>query len=165
MSKSFLIKPNYIRIYGHRGARGDIVENSIEGFKYTFGLGIKAIEFDVVISKDNIPVLFHDFRLNVDMVKDNKGNWIENRDLKIINLTYDELQTYSIESLKPDSKYSNRFKKQQSVKGAKISRLIDLFKLATEEENKDVFLNLEIKSTPIEAGLTPDPQTLVSLIL
>ena len=34
MSKSFLIKPNYIRIYGHRGARGDIVENSIEGNDY-----------------------------------------------------------------------------------------------------------------------------------
>ena len=69
MSKSLLVKPNYVRIYGHRGARGDIVENSIEGFKYTFDLGIKAIEFDVVISKDNIPVLFHDFRLNIDMVK------------------------------------------------------------------------------------------------
>ena len=54
MSKSLLVKPNYVRIYGHRGARGDIVENSIEGFKYTFNLGIKAIEFDVVISKDNI---------------------------------------------------------------------------------------------------------------
>ena len=32
MSKSLLVKPNYVRIYGHRGARGDIVENSIEGF-------------------------------------------------------------------------------------------------------------------------------------
>jgi glycerophosphoryl diester phosphodiesterase len=165
LSKSFLIKPNYIRIYGHRGARGDIVENSIEGFKYTFNLGIKAIEFDVVISKDNIPVLFHDFRLNTDMAKNSNGNWIENRDLKIINLTYDELQTYSIEGLKPDSKYSNRFKKQQAVKGAKIPRLIDLFKLVTEEKNKDVFLNLEIKSTPIEAGLTPDPQSMVAVIL
>ena len=108
MSKSLLVKPNYVRIYGHRGARGDIVENSIEGFKYTFNLGIKAIEFDVVISKDNIPVLFHDFRLNIDMVKNSNGNWIKNRDLKIINLTYNELQTYSIESLKPDSKYSKR---------------------------------------------------------
>ena len=70
MENSFLNKPNYIRIYGHRGARGDIVENSIEGFKYTFDLGIKAIEFDVLISKDNIPVLFHDYTLNTNMVKD-----------------------------------------------------------------------------------------------
>ena len=64
MTNPFLTKPNYIRIYGHRGARGDIVENSISGFKYTFDLGIKAVEFDVVISKDDIPVLFHDYRTN-----------------------------------------------------------------------------------------------------
>ena len=56
MSNPFLAKPNYIRIFGHRGARGEIAENSIEGFKHTFALGIKAIEFDVVISKDKIPV-------------------------------------------------------------------------------------------------------------
>ena len=43
MENSFLNKPNYIRIYGHRGARGDIVENSIEGFKYTFDLSVSYI--------------------------------------------------------------------------------------------------------------------------
>ena len=80
MGNSFLNKPNYIRIYGHRGARGDIVENSIEGFKYTFALGIKAIEFDVLVSKDNIPVLFHDYTLNTNMVKDSSGKWIDNFD-------------------------------------------------------------------------------------
>jgi len=94
LQNQFLNKPNYIRIYGHRGARGDIVENSIEGFKYTFGLGIKAIEFDVLISKDNTPVLFHDYTLNVNMVKDSSGNWIDNSDLKINNLTYDEISFF-----------------------------------------------------------------------
>ena len=111
MINSFLTKPNYIRIYGHRGARGDIVENSLEGFKYTFDLGIKAIEFDVVVTKDNIPILFHDYRLNKDMVKDSNGNWLDKPDLKIIDLTYEEISTYSIDSLKPDSAYSKRFKK------------------------------------------------------
>ena len=56
MINPFLTKPNYVRIYGHRGARGDMVENSISGLKYAFDLGIRAVEFDVVISKDNIPV-------------------------------------------------------------------------------------------------------------
>ena len=165
MQNQFLNKPNYIRIYGHRGARGDIVENSIEGFKYTFGLGIKAIEFDVLISKDNTPVLFHDYTLNVNMVKDSSGNWIDNSDLKINNLTYDEISKYNIESLKPGSGYADRFKNQKSAKGAKIPKLIDLFELATEEQNKDVFLNLEVKSNPTLKGVTPEPKDMVESIL
>ena len=165
MQNQFLNKPNYIRIYGHRGARGDIVENSIEGFKYTFGLGIKAIEFDVLISKDNTPVLFHDYTLNVNMVKDSSGNWIDNSDLKINNLTYDEISKYNIESLKPGSGYADRFKNQKSAKGAKIPKLIDLFELATEEQNKDVFLNLEVKSNPTLKRVTPEPKDMVESIL
>ena len=165
MQNQFLNKPNYIRIYGHRGARGDIVENSVEGFKYTFGLGIKAIEFDVLISKDNTPVLFHDYTLNVNMVKDSSGNWIDNSDLKINNLTYDEISKYNIESLKPGSGYADRFKNQKSAKGAKIPKLIDLFELVTEEQNKDVFLNLEVKSNPTLKEVTPEPKDMVESIL
>ena len=147
MINPFLTKPNYIRIYGHRGARGDIVENSISGFKYTFDLGIKAVEFDVVISKDNIPTIFHDYRLNPDLVKDASGNWITDKSMKLVELTYEEISKYSIESVKPETKYAKRFKNQKSVKGEKIPRLTDFFKLVTEEKYKDVFLNLEIKST------------------
>ncbi len=165
MKNSFLNKPNYIRIYGHRGARGDIVENSIEGFKYTFALGIKAIEFDVLVSKDNIPILFHDYTLNTNMVKDSSGKWIDNFDLKIRNLNYEEISKYSIENLKPGSGYADRFKNQKSAKGAKIPKLVDLFKLVTEEKNKDVFLNLEVKSNPEKKDVTPEPEEMVSIII
>ena len=165
MNNSILNKPNYVRIYGHRGARGDIVENSIEGFQYTFDLGIKAIEFDVLITKDNIPVLFHDYTLNINMVKDSSGNWINSSDIKIRNLTYKEISKYNIESLKPGSSYSDRFKNQKPAKGAKIPKLIDLFKLVTNNQNKDVFLNLEIKSNPNLKDITPEPKETVATIL
>ena len=128
-------------------------------------MGIKAIEFDVVVTKDNIPILFHDYRLNKDMVKDSNGNWLDKPDLKIIDLTYEEISTYSIDSLKPDSAYSKRFKKTKPAKGAKIPRLTDLFKLVAEKKNKDVFLNLEIKTTPTQDAVTPDNKSMVSLIL
>ena len=123
MTNPFLTKPNYIRIYGHRGARGDIVENSISGFRYTFDLGIRAVEFDVVISKDDIPVLFHDYRLNPDLVKDASGNWITDKNMKLVDLTYEEISKYNIESIKPDTKYAKRFKNQQSAKDERIPKL------------------------------------------
>ena len=165
MTNPFLTKPNYIRIYGHRGARGDIIENSISGFKYTFDLGIRAVEFDVVISKDNIPVLFHDYNLNPDLVKDSSGNWITDKNIKINSLTFEELQKYNIESLKPETKYAKRFKNQKPAKGERIPKLTDFLKLVNEDKYKDVFLNLEIKSTPIKDNLTPNPEEMVSLIL
>jgi len=152
-------------IYGHRGARGEIVENSIEGFEHTFALGIKAIEFDVLISKDKIPVLFHDFHLTPSMTKDEAGNWLKDPELKIFDKSYDELGKYNIVSFDPGSKYGKRFKKQKPMTNVKIPKLSDLFELVLKENNKDVFLNLEIKSTPIRSGLTPSPSNTVSLIL
>ena len=165
MSNPFLNKPNYVRIYGHRGARGEIAENSMEGFKHTFALGIKAIEFDVVISKDKIPVLYHYFHLISDMTKDENGNWLKNSELKVFDKSYEELSKYNIGSFDPESTHGKRFKEQKSLKNAKIPKLSDLFELASKENNKDVFLNLEIKSTPIRTGLTPSPSDTVSLIL
>jgi len=59
-----LTKPNHIKIYGHRGARGDLPENTLESFKYLFENKISAYETDILLTKDLIPVVYHDFRLN-----------------------------------------------------------------------------------------------------
>ena len=165
MINQFLNKPNYVRIYGHRGARGEIAENSMEGFKHTFALGIKAIEFDVVISKDKIPVLYHYFHLISDMTKDESGNWLKNSELKVFDKSYEELSKYNIGGLDPESKHGKRFKEQKLLKNAKIPKLSELLELVSRKENKDVFLNLEVKSTPFKMGLTPIPSDTVSLIL
>ena len=165
MTNPFLTKPNYVRIFGHRGARGEIAENSIEGFKHTFALGIKAVEFDVVISKDKIPVLYHYFNLMPYLVKDESGNWLKNSELKVFDKSYEELSKYNIGGLDPESKHGKRFKEQKLLKNAKIPKLSELLELASKKENKDVFLNLEVKSTPFKIGLTPAPSDTVSLIL
>ena len=165
MTNPFLTKPNYVRIFGHRGARGEIAENSIEGFKHTFALGIKAVEFDVVISKDKIPVLYHYFNLMPYLVKDESGNWLKNSELKVFDKSYEELSKYNIGGLDPESKHGKRFKEQKLLKNAKIPKLSELLELASRKENKDVFLNLEVKSTPSKIGLTPTPSDTVSLIL
>jgi len=165
LTNPFLTKPNYVRIFGHRGARGEIAENSIEGFKHTFALGIKAVEFDVVISKDKIPVLYHYFNLMPYLVKDESGNWLKNSELKVFDKSYEELSKYNIGGLDPESKHGKRFKEQKLLKNAKIPKLSELLELASKKENKDVFLNLEVKSTPFKIGLTPAPSDTVSLIL
>ena len=86
-----LAKPNYIKIYGHRGARGDLPENTLDSFKYLFENNINAYETDILISKDLIPVITHDFRLDPSLTKDDEGNWITDENIKIFDLTYNEI--------------------------------------------------------------------------
>ena len=85
--------------------------------------------------------------------------------MKLKDLTYEEISKYTIESVKPDTKYAKRFKNQQSAKGEKIPKLTEFFKLVTEDKYKDAFLNLEIKSTLTQENVTQNPEKMVSLIL
>jgi glycerophosphoryl diester phosphodiesterase len=47
-------------IIGHRGARGERAENTIEGFFHARDAGVAAIETDLAMTADFIPVMHHD---------------------------------------------------------------------------------------------------------
>jgi glycerophosphoryl diester phosphodiesterase len=47
-------------IYGHRGARGERPENTIEGFLHARSLGLAGIECDIVMTRDFVAVVHHD---------------------------------------------------------------------------------------------------------
>jgi glycerophosphoryl diester phosphodiesterase len=66
-------------IYGHRGARGERDENTIEGFLHANFVGVDGIETDIAMTADFVPVLHHDPELG-------DGRLIR-------NLTFAELST------------------------------------------------------------------------
>ncbi len=51
------------RVIGHRGAAGSAPENTIASFRRAAELGCRWVEFDVQLSADDVPVIFHDFSL------------------------------------------------------------------------------------------------------
>ena len=160
-----LSKPNHIKIYGHRGARGDLPENTLEGFKYLFENNINAYETDILISKDFIPVITHDFRLDPSLTKDNEGNWIEDENIKIYDLTYEELLKFDVGSLNKLSRYGRRFVNQKTLENQKIPKLSELLNLSSKYISENLLINLEIKSTPDEENLTPTPEEMVKLVM
>ncbi len=159
-----LAKPNHIKIYGHRGARGDLPENTLHSFKYLFENKISAFETDILLSKDLVSVINHDFRLNLALTKDSEGNWIENDDIKIFDLTYEELFRFKIGSINKKSKYGRGFENQKSLGEKNIPKLSDLLELTSNNISNDLIINLEIKSTPVEDSLTPPPNVMARLI-
>ena len=160
-----LTKPNHIKIYGHRGARGDLPENTLERFKYLFENKISAYETDILLTKDLIPVVYHDFRLNPALTKDSKGNWIENDDIKIFDLTYEELLKFDVGSINKLSRYGRRFVNQKTLENQKIPKLSELLDLSSKNLSENLLINLEIKSTPDEENLTPIPEEMVKLVI
>jgi glycerophosphoryl diester phosphodiesterase len=163
--KMILSKPDYIKIYGHRGARGVLPENTLESFKYLFENNIHAYETDILISKDFIPVITHDFRLDPSYTKDINDNWIEDENIKIIDLTYDQILQFDVGTLNKLSKYGRKFINQKSLQNQKIPKLSELLKLTSDNIVEDLLINLEIKSTPIEKNLTPEPDEMVKIII
>lgn len=55
---------NFFEIVGHRGFPISHRENTIGSFSDAFVNGSDAIELDVHLTKDNVPVVFHDFNLS-----------------------------------------------------------------------------------------------------
>jgi glycerophosphoryl diester phosphodiesterase len=47
-------------VHGHRGARGRRPENTLAAFEYAIHAGADAIELDIVVTSDGVPVVAHD---------------------------------------------------------------------------------------------------------
>lgn len=79
-SKAWQLKNGGLDI-GHRGAgsarRTDrsekVLENTVDSFNYAFKKGADMVELDVQISKDKVPVVYHDFNVNIVLQKVIRG--------------------------------------------------------------------------------------------
>lgn len=74
--------------FAHRGLHdnaGDAPENSMAAFRKAAEAGL-GMELDVQVTKDGVPVIFHDFKL--ERICGVEG--------KVVNRTYEELQSYTL---------------------------------------------------------------------
>ena len=141
-------KPGFISLVGHRGARGLMPENTIEGFEYILDNGISAIEFDVLLTKDEVPVITHDFHLSKSITRNAKGNWLLKNGPKINDLTVADLQMFDVGGVDKRSSYGSLYPEQAFLSDVRIPKLSDLLELACRPKGQNLFLLLEVKSEP-----------------
>ena len=140
-------------------------ENTLDSFQYLFDNDINAYETDILISKDSIPVITHDFHLDPSLTQDEEGNWLEDENIKIIDLTYDQISKYEVGSLNKLTKYGRRFLNQKKLENQKIPKVSELLDLTSKNNISNLVINLEIKSTPVQENLTPSPEEMVKIVL
>ncbi len=134
-------------IQGHRGARGLLPENTINGFIKATDLGVTTLELDVVISKDEQVVVSHEPYISGAICQDPKGNAIEenNQSINIYQMLYEDVKKYDCGILG-----NPRFTKQEKVSTYKplLKEVITIIEKHLQQNDlPPVNYNIEIKSS------------------
>lgn len=112
------------KVIGHRGACGYAPENTIESIKTAAELGCRWVELDIKLTKDSVPVIFHDETL--ERCTNGSGN--------MADMLYKDL-----EELDAGSWYADSF---AGIKVPTLEEAVDVIL------KHDLGLNLEIKPCP-----------------
>ncbi|XP_076178415.1 glycerophosphodiester phosphodiesterase 1 isoform X2 [Ptiloglossa arizonensis] len=118
-----------MRVVAHRGGGYDFPENSLTAFRNSKNRGCNAVELDLRLTKDNIPIVFHD--VTIDRVTGQTG--------VVKDMTWDQLKTLDITHNHP--------LKDKFVEGEKIPLLNDALNECLNNEQRII---IDIKDTRIE---------------
>ncbi|MDD7909836.1 glycerophosphodiester phosphodiesterase family protein [Pseudovibrio exalbescens] len=141
------------KIYAHRGAPCLLPENTLEGFAYSLELGVDGIELDVLLTKDNVPVVTHNHTLLPDTTRDANGKWLSEEGPLVRDLTLAELRQFDMGAIRPDTKYAAKFPNQKQLSGVPVPTL-DEFLALVRDSGKPVELLVELKHRPEDDAIT-----------
>lgn len=160
----FMSAASAFELQGHRGARGLMPENTLPGFARALSIGVSTLELDLAVTADNRVVVSHNPALDPDLTRNAGGAWIA--EPRLINrLRFDELQSFDVGRIKPDSRTASRFPDQQAVDGTSLPLLEQVFDLAERAGNDSVRFNIETKINPLQPQDTVDAETFAGLVL
>ena len=125
-ANSIFKKDHLVYIEGHRGMNRVFYENTLKSFAKAIECGLDSIEFDVWLTKDKVPVIFH----GGDLGEVSHNFKVEDKTLLVNNTTFEEMRKLE-------------FLKDSEQKIPTLEEVLDLCK------NK-IFLNIEIKDSQVE---------------
>ncbi|MGZ3794312.1 MAG: glycerophosphodiester phosphodiesterase [Bdellovibrio sp.] len=159
---SSLVHAKSIEVQGHRGARWVRPENTIPAFEYALQVGVDTLELDMLVTKDDQVVVYHDPTLNPDICLDQQGNKIP-KGISIRSLTLKELKTYDCGTL-----VNRRFPQQVAQPKTSIPTLEEVFEFVQQSKlpsAKKVLFDIETKSDESHPEYSPAPEEFVKLVL
>lgn len=141
-----------ILVHGHRGARAMRPENTLPAFRYAVAEGVDALELDIAVTRDGVPVVSHDPVLQPPVCS--------NPDMKsaaIHTLTLAEVREWDCGAIR-----NPRFPRQQTLPGTRMPTLEEVFDLAPLGAFD---FNIETKIFAAKPELAPTPEEFVRLVL
>ena len=149
----------------HRGGRALLPENTLPAFANALSMGVDTLELDVGVTADGEIVVSHERGLNPDLTRRADGAYITPPGTPFVKLRLDEVRTYDVGQIRPDSAYAKQFPDQRALPGTRIPTLRDLFALVRKSGNARVRFNIETKIDPNRPDETLEPQAFVAKLL
>lgn len=150
-------------VYGHRGARGVLPENTLASFRYLRDTGAEGLEIDVQNAAGQVPVVVHDPFVPMQLARGPDGEWLRAVGPKIRDLSLTQLQVYDVGRLNPHHCYGKPYPDQQARDGERMPGLDQVLDWAKDEVG--LILNIEIKSYATRDDLGDPPAVLVESLL
>ena len=148
-----------VQVHGHRGSRGTHPENTLSAFEEAISAGADWIELDLILSKDDVPVISHDATISVDICLDARKKPLS-RVIPIKTQTVKQLKTYDCGSVP-----NPVFPEQKPVPDQTFVTLEEVLVWATKFPEKKVRFNIETKTSASQKQFEPNPRKFVDSII
>ncbi len=155
-----------MEIHGHRGARGLRPENTMPAFECAIALGVDALELDVVMTRDGVPVVHHDHALDPARTRDASGRWLTAPGPRVDSLDLAALDRFDVGRAAPGSEIARCFPDQLPCDGARIPTLEQVLSLGNGgPDAQKIRFQVEIKSQPLVPGAGAGPEALARAVV
>lgn len=166
------IEMNKKVVIAHRGASGYLPEHTMESKIMAHAMNVDFIEQDLVLSKDNVPIVIHDIYLDdVTNVKDvfPKRKRSDNR-FYVIDFSFEELKKLKVsERFNPETNkqvYKNRFPIWKgNFKLHSLQEEIEIIQNLNKTTNKNIGIYPEIKNPKFHKNERKDISKIVLTVL
>jgi glycerophosphoryl diester phosphodiesterase len=158
-----LSAPRSFDIQAHAGGRGAATGESLRAFAKSLELGVSTLEFDISVTGDEQPLVWHDPLIKLDQCDDTGPAFPGDLQYPYVGKLVHDLTVAQIHTLncgKPDT----AFARAEVVAGNKIATLPEVFELA-DSYRADVRYNIETKVQADQPNLSASPQEFVDVIL
>ena len=139
-------------VIAHRGASGYLPEHTMEAKAMAFAMNADFIEQDLVLSKDDIPIVIHDIYLDdvTDVATKFPNKKRKDNRFYVIDFTFEELQMLTVtERFNPETGeqvFKNRFPKGKgNFKLHSFNQEIEMIQGLNTSAGKNIGIYPEIK--------------------
>lgn len=150
-------------VQAHAGGRGETTGESLRAFAKSLELGVSTLEFDINITKDEQPLVWHDPTIEPDQCSDTGPAFAGDPQYPYVGRLVRDLTLMQIRTLdcgKPNSEFPSA----EVARGNRIATLPEVFAL-TDSYRADVRYNIETKVQANHPDVTASPQEFVDVIL